>query len=170
MKACGRCGAEKPPEEFPKNKYGKGGVHSCCRACHRAMNAEWRANNKEKAATKNLAWQKANPKKVAANSSAWRKAHPEKVTAIAASRNARKLQATPAWNTELDGLVFSEAYALAKARAKSTGIKWHVDHIVPLRSKLVCGLHTPSNIQVLPAVDNIKKGNRYWPNMPQGRM
>lgn len=42
----------------------------------------------------------------------------------------------------------------------------HVDHIVPLTSEKVCGLHCWDNLQVLPPEDNFRKGNHRWPDMP----
>lgn len=54
-------------------------------------------------------------------------------------------------------------YDLARVYTDALGEPFHVDHAVPLRSKIVCGLHTHTNLQVLPGVDNIRKSNRVWP-------
>ncbi len=81
---------------------------------------------------------------------------------MVARRTAQKLLAVPAWANKF---FISEAYHLAKLRTEITGFKWHVDHIVPLQSDLVCGLHVEHNLRVIPARDNLTKNNRWWPDM-----
>ena len=52
---------------------------------------------------------------------------------------------------------------------ETTEIKWEVDHIVPIKSKIVCGLHTEQNLRIVPRRVNRSKNNRYWPQMPEAR-
>lgn len=84
-----------------------------------------------------------------------------KYAAYTRKRQAAKLQRTPAWLTPVDDFFFEEIYALAQLREELTGIKWHVDHIIPLQGKLVSGLHIPSNLQVITATENHIKSNIY---------
>lgn len=93
----------------------------------------------------------------------YREAHKAEALESVNRRRAAKLLATPVWANRF---FIREAYALAKLREKVCGGKWHVDHIVPLRSELVCGLHVEHNLQVIPAAVNTAKHNRYWPDMP----
>lgn len=94
---------------------------------------------------------------------AWKKRNPDKVNADTARRQLRLRQAYVEW---ADDSLIAEAYALAKLRTELTGIPWEVDHIVPLNSDLVCGLHWEGNLQVIPARTNLAKSNDWWPDMP----
>ncbi|CDS48916.1 Phage protein [Polaromonas sp. CG9_12] len=81
----------------------------------------------------------------------------------AARRKRVKQQATPAW-ANLQKIL--DIYQACQEISKTTGILHHVDHIVPLTSQYVSGLHNEFNLQVIPAIDNLKKQNKHWPDMP----
>ncbi len=159
---CNKCGGDEPRVRF----YASSGGRKICVSC---------------TLKKNVAWQKANPDKVAATHQryldkvpgrrarrvratlAWQTKNRGRVAAIEAGRKAAKLRATPSWANQF---FIEEAYDLAQRRTKATGIRWEVDHIVPLRSRLVCGLHVEHNLCVIPKSTNAAKGNRFWPDMP----
>ena len=81
-----------------------------------------------------------------------------------AKRRAAKLQRTPSWLSSEDLWIIGEIYKLSALRTELTGVKWHVDHIVPLQGKNVSGLHVPLNLQVIPSQDNISKHNGFEAN------
>lgn len=113
-----------------------------------AKNREWHHANRDKRLTQKREWSSANRSKGAA---------------YAARRRAVMLQATPAWANDF---FIEEAYDLAAVRSRVTGQAWEVDHIVPLISDLVCGLHVEHNLRVALRATNRAKGNRHWPEMP----
>lgn len=145
---------------------------------YRAMKNKYRASNREKIRTQHAAWIKAHPgyhatrreknrEKLRAQCEAWRKANLHKDSARSALQRLEDSRATPEWANRF---FIEEIYDLARLRTKATGFPWHVDHIVPLRSKRVCGLHVENNLRAIPATNNIAKGNRHWPDMPEERI
>ena len=74
------------------------------------------------------------------------------------SRCTRAKQAR--FNDEFTKFVNKEAHDLRIRRNTLTGIEWHVDHIVPLKGKEVCGLHCWTNLRVIPKLLNLRKGNK----------
>ncbi len=129
----------------------------------RARAAAWREANPEKAAEINRRSALKNAESRRQQARAYQMANPAKRAALQALRKAQQRKATPAW---ANLFFLEEAYSLAELRTRMLGFPWHVDHIVPMQSKLVCGLHTDRNVRVIPANDNIRKGNRRWPDMP----
>lgn len=117
----------------------------------------------DKVLARNKKWVQANREKCRAATLRWQKKNRDKCNALYAARYAAKLRAVPSWSNTF---FVEEAYRLAQIRTKVTGIKWAVDHIVPLKSKLVCGLHAHTNIAVIPALANSLKSNIKWPDMP----
>lgn len=85
----------------------------------------------------------------------------EIIANISAKRRAKQLNATPKWLSSNDFDIIRSFYKEAKMLSLKTGVLHHVDHIIPLQGKDVCGLHVPWNLRVIPAVENIIKSNKF---------
>ena len=188
---CTCCGVEKPVSEF----YARANRRPArkCKKCElerakgyaaenkekvSAYKAAWGLENKERlnaeaaqryrddperAIERAAKWAKENAEKVMGYKKAWKMANPESVRESSFLRNRRTKRASPAWRNKKAMVAI---YRKARALTESTGVEHHVDHIVPIQSDLVCGLHCEQNMQILTAAENISKFNRYWPDMP----
>lgn len=87
------------------------------------------------------------------NNSNWFKNNRSKHNFKEAKRRAQQKNATPKWLSDEDWSKIKEIY-------DTCPLGWHVDHIMPLQGKNSSGLHVPWNLQHLPALENIKKGNK----------
>jgi 5-methylcytosine-specific restriction endonuclease McrA len=97
----------------------------------------------------------------------WELNNKHTITKNSANRRARKLNATPTWLTEDEKMEIIGLYFLCKIISEDTGTEHHVDHIVPLKGKTVCGLHVPWNLRIITARENISKGNRLDQNIQE---
>lgn len=128
------------------------------KARHRA--ARWRAVPEN--AERLKAYQATDDQKTKSNArhAAWRSTLKGRgiMNSILKARKANVKRATPKWASADAIQLF---YILSEERQAETGVKHHVDHIVPIKGRLVCGLHVQTNLQVIPWRDNLSKGNRF---------
>jgi len=86
--------------------------------------------------------------------------NPEMYRALNSVRKRRHREATPPWVTPEQKLAMRKLYLIAMQLTKSTGERYVVDHIIPLLSEEVCGLHVPWNLRVITQAENLQKSNK----------
>jgi hypothetical protein len=142
-----------------------------CVACAAIGYKKWYAENSEYVIQKQAAIRIENPQKIRdirarsrvrhvekarARTKIWQKNNPDRMRFYANKRRCAEIQATPYWcDQEAIKIIYAEAVRLEN----ETGVLQHVDHIIPLHGKTVCGLHVPWNLQVIPAEENQRKYN-----------
>ena len=178
------CGQEKSLSAFSKRTQ-KGRTYpvAYCKPCwalkyrreraadiekHRKYKRQWALENKDKVSAHNAASRKKNRDALLVLSKEWRANNKDKISAYreanryrfaqwSMARYAKQKNAVPAW---ADFSKIEQTYKMASDKGLT------VDHIVPLTSRLVCGLHVHDNLQILSQSDNSRKRNYYWPDMP----
>lgn len=175
MKMCSRCEEYKSEELFYKAKGYKDGICSWCKCCTKSyhaekyvlkkdhitkVNSEWVKNNPEKKAEINRSSAKRNKIRRNEQSKSYRKVHKGRVNAENALRRANLKNASPPWLSKEHKEDIKQLYKLAQKFEEIFGLKYHVDHIVPLNGENVCGLHVPWNLQLLESKMNLKKSNK----------
>ena len=139
---------------FHKCATNKDGYTYKCAACSLNDMLAWRQQNKDSRKQEYL------NRKIRLGKTRTLKEYKGRKTSLFEYSSKRRSQKKIIELSELDLFVQKEATNLCKLRELSTGIKWHVDHIVPLNHKEACGLHNAFNLQVVPALWNIRKKNR----------
>lgn len=81
------------------------------------------------------------------------------VRADTKARRRKHRDASPPWLTTKQKAEIRSLYQIAITMTKVTGEQYVVDHIWPLRSDAVCGLHVPWNLQVITQRENLAKSN-----------
>ena len=165
MKYCWCCKQTKNFSLFNSNKSKKDGLATECKDCKRAKDLEYAAKNRETAKQRAAEWYKNNKdyalEKMRVYGKHWRIENKDKNCSKSNKYRSSKIKAVPVWVDKEHQWLIDEVYSLAKIRSEHTGILWHVDHIVPLQGKNVCGLHVIENLQVIPAKNNLRKGNKH---------
>ena len=176
MKKCIDCGEYYPLSYFYKNKKMPDGHLNSCKACRRKWDnnykqknkeklysdtKEWKDNNKESLSSYRKEYYKNNSEREKELYKEWRRINKERCLILSTKNSAKyratKRNATPWWS---DNEAIRSIYEKARELTLSTGIQYHVDHIVPLTNDLVQGLHVPANLRIIPYYENISKHNK----------
>lgn len=164
VKACLHCKTFKRHSAFYKSKGARDGHHTYCIDCDKLRSAQYRDANRNKERARTRRYCSENRQREIDKVKRWRKLNPHKESAKKALREASRINACPSWcKTKKYREEFSAIYQQAKWIEKVTDEKHEVDHIIPLRSDFVCGLHVPWNLMVLSAKDNSSKSAYWWP-------
>lgn len=164
-KICNDCLEERPVADFSKNKARPDGKNPYCKSCVSRKNKESYEKHKQSRLEKAQIYRDMNSGRIKRYLRGYQKDNRHKYAAHSAFRNKRVAEATPDWLTDLQRKEIESVYQEARRSTEETGVRHEVDHVVPVKSNLVCGLHVPWNLQVIPKSENIAKSNRYWPDM-----
>jgi 5-methylcytosine-specific restriction endonuclease McrA len=125
---------------------------SSCPSC--ATKKHGRSHLSQYVVDKVKTWRSLNPDRRRIHSRTYRQSHIAEILADTRLRQAVKINATPRW---VDKALLKQVYRDAKAM-RDQGMNVEVDHIIPLRHSLVCGLHVPWNLQIITSRENRLKG------------
>lgn len=91
----------------------------------------------------------------------WREANKERSRINVNTRRRRLREASPPWLTQAHKAAIQAVYIQAAELTRQTGIRYTVDHIIPLKGETVCGLHVPWNLQTIRHTANARKSNKH---------
>lgn len=165
-KRCPACGNTKPKSAFSPNSSIKDGLSAHCRECAKswtlAAGKKRYAEDPALGRALNRMYRERDLERTRAVRKAAKARHLERNPGInrfyAYVRYVTKKSAIPPW-ADLDAI--AAVYREAARLQELDGVPRHVDHIVPLRGKNVCGLHVETNLRILTASENLAKGSTF---------
>lgn len=169
MKVCSTCSETKELIFFNKRKASSDGLNASCKSCRSARRKTYKSQkeyNKKKywedpakAFQRKEKWYTNNPGKKAEHRKTYRTKNLAKIRLKESLKSVRRRTSVPSWLTPDQKQEIKNFYDLRNDARVITGEEYHVDHIIPLKGKNVCGLHVPWNLQVLPSKVNLSKHN-----------
>lgn len=190
LKRCTMCKIEKERTEFNKARRERDGLMFTCRECGKILDRQRRLKDPEKEKARKDKYRREHMKERNLARQRWAKENPEKIkeyrkrtylknkekenfkaleyaknnrgiiNALSSKRKAQLRKAMVGWG---DLNKIREIYIECNRITKETGIEHHVDHIIPITSKYVCGLHVENNLQILTGSENCSKQNSFKP-------
>ena len=91
----------------------------------------------------------------------WKLKNPDLVRAHIEQKRARLRRATPKNLGKEHRRQMRAFFVKAREMTREFGMTYSVDHIIPLAGDVVCGLHVPWNLQIIPLIDNCRKSTSW---------
>ena len=147
---CNQCELELPETNFPIHTGNKK-LRKQCKKCYYGKIAKWEQRNPDRRLDYSKRFRSRHYELCLQRTREWRKNNLAYNVYRQSIYIARKQQQMPLWANK-DKI--KEIYLACPK-------EYHVNHIIPLKGKLVSGLHVENNLQYLLARDNIQKRNNY---------